>query len=101
MPLAFEILITQWIIAFTGMIIYLYINSKSKFFKTFETCLYLIMGWMGIFIWNDLKKEIKSEGSDMLMYSGLFYTVGVVFFLIGKSKPVNFILHLPIIYKYC
>jgi channel protein (hemolysin III family) len=86
------------------MTIYLYIDSKKKIVSTIETSIYLIMGWMGIFIWEDLKLKIGENGVRLLGYSGLSYTVGVIFFILGKTKPViiyKYLKHIIIIILFC
>ena len=46
--------------------------------------MYLLMGWLGLLIWDSLSHD---PAQSLISQGGIFYSVGVVFFLIDH---INF-----------
>ncbi|OEG75807.1 hemolysin III family protein [Shewanella colwelliana] len=79
------ILSAIWIIAIGGVLF------KTLFihrFKVFSVILYLVMGWLCVFVMNDLIAAMSSLGFSLLLIGGLFYSVGVIFYVV-KRIPYN------------
>jgi len=60
------------------------INRKK--FKHFALACYLGMGWMAIFRINRLVEVLGAPFFVLILIGGLLYTVGVLFYVIGKKK---------------
>lgn len=57
--------------------------------RWFPGALYLIMGWLIIIALIPLKKALPLEGILWLLAGGLFYTAGVVFFVLDDYIKLN------------
>jgi len=79
------ILVAIWTLALGGIIF------KTLFigrFKAFSVLLYLSMGWLCVTIISDLNTKMSDLGLGLLFAGGLFYSLGVVFY-VGKRIPYN------------
>ncbi len=79
------ILIAIWSLALGGVLF------KTLFihrFKRFSVALYLIMGWLCMTVMNDLIAAMSPLGFQLLVIGGVFYSLGVVFY-VGKKIPYN------------
>ena len=77
--------IAVWSIAIFGMVFqYKLIHSA----KWISVSLYLLMGWLVVFMLDDLVASLASGGLYLLIAGGLAYTVGVLFY-VKKSLPFS------------
>lgn len=70
---------------------------KVKFagrFKLFSTIVYLIMGWMIVLVFNNLKMNLNPLALNLLIASGITYSVGTIFYMMKKVKYTHAIWHL-------
>ena len=74
-----------WAFALVGLVIKLFFTGR---FKLISTLMYVLMGWMIVFTWNDLKVNLSTEGINWLVAGGIFYTVGAILYSI-KKIPFN------------
>lgn len=72
-----------WGLALIGT--YLKLTTQSSGTKSWSIGLYLLMGWMIVFASKQLVTQLPSIGLTFLVLGGLFYTLGV-FFYVWKSK---------------
>lgn len=81
-----------WICAILGIVL----NSINlQKFKKLSMVLYLVMGWMIIFSFDDLIKSIDVAGIYLMVSAGVLYTVGAIFYGVGKKhKYMHSIFHL-------
>jgi hemolysin III len=56
--------------------------------RDFEPILYLVMGWMIVFIWPVMVHKLTGDGLMYMVLGGMSYTVGVVFYKIGDRIPI-------------
>jgi len=77
-----------WGIAVFGLILKLFFTGR---FEIFSTLLYLVMGWLVVFDFNNLSEAIGSRGILWLFAGGLFYTVGIIFYAIERI-PYNHVI---------
>ncbi len=86
------ILAIIWIAAAVGITL----NAIDlKRFKVFSMCCYLMMGWLIIFKAKSLATLMGSSAMALLVIGGVCYTVGAVFYGLGKSKPyAHFVFHI-------
>ncbi|NEU31332.1 hemolysin III family protein [bacterium LRH843] len=57
---------------------------KSFFVRKYlftSTILYVVMGWLIVFVWDSLVSSIAREGIILLVAGGIFYTVGSIFYI--------------------
>ena len=77
-----------WCIALFGVVLKLFFTGR---FEIFSTLLYLLMGWLIVFDFDNLSGIMHSNGILWLFAGGLFYTVGIVFYAIHKI-PYNHVI---------
>ena len=87
-PLSVALLAMTWYLAITG-VVYSCLTLK---FKYLSTGLYLVMGWLSVFlffsIWN-----VSHYAVGLLLLGGLFYSSGCIFYLL-KKKYMHSVWHL-------
>ena len=72
----------EWACAIIGIVL----NAIDlKKFKVFSMILYLIMGWMIIFSFEELLASIDIAGIYMMLVGGVLYTVGAIIYGFGKK----------------
>ncbi len=55
-------------------------------YKKFSMVLYLIMGWMIVFTFKTLVNSIDIAGIYLMLSAGVIYTVGAIFYGLGRKK---------------
>ena len=85
----------QWTVALIGIVMKIFYTGK---FDNISTLVYAIMGWMIVIRWQELVDSIPSAAITLLLASGISYTVGIIFYLIGtRIKFSHFLWHLFVI----
>lgn len=84
-------LFIQWGIAILG--IFFKINFIGKF-NFISTLVYLFMGWMIVFIFEDLQTFVPVLSFKLLIYGGISYSIGIIFYLMNNKKFTHGIWHL-------
>lgn len=74
-----------WVLAFLGVALLLLFPGK---FSGIRVAVYIIMGWLAIFVANDIRTAIGVAGMSWLVAGGLSYTFGVIFYL-WDILPMN------------
>ena len=88
-PLSVALLAMTWYLAITG-IIYSCLTLK---FKYLSTGLYLVMGWLSLFLFYTIWNNASHLAVWYLLLGGLFYSAGCIFYL-SKRKYMHCIWHL-------
>lgn len=83
--------VVVWGIALFGTVLKLFFTGK---YEILSLLLYLIMGWLIIFDFQNLLASTSSLGINLLMLGGGFYTIGIIFYTIRKIPYNHFIWHL-------
>ena len=91
-PLSVALLAMTWYIAITG-IVYSCLTLK---FKYLSTGLYLVMGWLSLFLFYAIWNNASHLAVWYLLAGGLFYSSGCVFYL-SKRKYMHSIWHIFVI----
>ena len=59
-----------------------------------STSIYVIMGWIAVFLMGPLKESLSSQGLSLLIIGGVFYTIGAIIYATKpkflKSKYLGF-----------
>ena len=79
-----------WVMAFTGIILKLFFTGR---FKVVSTAMYVLMGWLIVFYFQDLTASLHEKGVFYLILGGVFYTIGAVLYSIKKIKFNHAIFH--------
>lgn len=80
-----------WGIALFGIL--LKVKFKHRF-KLLRVSTYLVMGWLVVLTFSDLKAALDPEGLNLLIAGGIVYTLGVVFYLVERIPYSHAIWHL-------
>ncbi len=70
---------------------------KSFFVKRFlhvSTLLYVVLGWMIVFAWNELVENVHPTSMTLLVVGGVLYTIGAIFYVWRGFKFHHAIWHL-------
>ena len=93
--IGWKLFIIQWTLVFIGVIFKFLFTGK---YKILSILIYIIMGWMIIFEWEKMRNSITEPAFKLLLYGGIVYTVGILFYLLDeKIKYFHFIWHLFVI----
>ena len=74
-----------WLLAFTGIIFKLAFRHR---FKKLSLLTYVAMGWLALFVGQELTQSLSAGGMAWLVAGGLAYTLGVIFY-VWKKLPYN------------
>lgn len=67
-----------WGIALCGVLFKMFFVKRFLFTSTL---LYILMGWIIVFAWKPLTAGLHDTGVDLLIYGGIAYTLGTVFYV--------------------
>ncbi len=87
-PLSVALLAMTWYLAITG-VIYSCLTLK---FKGLSTGLYLVMGWLSVFLAWHIWNNTSHLAVWLLLIGGLFYSSGCIFYL-SKKKYMHSVWH--------
>jgi hemolysin III len=80
----------EWGIALVGITLKIFYTGK---WEKLSLVLYLIMGWLIVFDLPELLEKIQPEGFQFIIYGGLAYTLGAVFYAFNKVCYSHVIWH--------
>lgn len=70
--------VVVWLIAVLGISLQSVLLKKSDWINCI---LYLIMGWLALFVIDPLTEELQTPGLRLLVAGGIAYSVGVIFYV--------------------
>lgn len=88
------LLVIQWVICVIGITFKAFFTGK---FRGISTIVYLIMGWMIVFSWNELISKISPISLGFLITGGLLYSLGTIFYMWKVCKFNHMIWHIFVI----
>jgi hemolysin III len=89
--LGWGLFVVIWVIALVGAVIRtIYVNR----FRKLMVALYLMMGWMAVFVGKQIYQNLPSESLLFLIAGGIAYSAGVIFYLWRNLKYSHGIWHL-------
>ena len=81
-PLGITLFLIIWAVAILGIVLNA-INLKK--YKVISIISYLVLGWIIIFCYQPLKEVVPFSGILLLVAGGVIYTVGAIFYGVGKK----------------
>lgn len=82
--------IVVWLIAVVGISLQSLLLRKSDWINCL---LYLVMGWLAIFVIDPLTEELQTAGLWLLVAGGIAYSVGVIFYVSERIPYSHAIWH--------
>jgi hemolysin III len=73
-----------WGMALAGILFDVFYQSKQRIFPV---VIYLLMGWMIVFALEPLLATYPPEGFRWLLAGGVFYSLGIIFFILDHWYP--------------
>lgn len=80
-----------WTIAVVGVILKIFFVGK---YNKLSTVLYLVMGWLAIFMIKPIYQFMGTNGLILLVLGGLMYSLGTIFYINKKFGFMHVIWHL-------
>jgi hemolysin III len=81
-PGGYAVMVTLCVLTFLGIAGKIFFANKFHFL---EVIIYVAMGWACVFIAGDLLASMSKDGLWLLLYGGIAYTGGVVFYVVRKE----------------
>ncbi len=75
-----------WGLAILGILLDLFIKKRIE---ALQIIIYLMMGWVCTLEWDNLKDAITAAGVFWLVSGGIFYTIGVTFYVLDHKKKLR------------
>ena len=72
------------------------INIKK--FHKLSLVFYLLMGWSIVFASNSLLSNLNFSALSLLLIGGIFYTLGILFYIATKPKYMHMIWHIFVLF---
>jgi len=89
--LGFRFFAFIWIAAIIGVILKLFFFGK---YEILSTIMYVIMGWVIVFVMKSLMSNVPEAGIYWLWIGGVLYTLGAIIYSIKKVKMNHAIFHI-------
>ena len=83
-PIGISILVVEWTLAVLG-ITGNAIAMNNRVIKGFSMSFYVVMGWLILIAFNELWASISLASFLLLLFGGLAYTFGIIFYAFGKK----------------
>ena len=93
-PWGKTLFIAIWGLAGMGITLKLFFTYR---FKTFTTSIYVLMGWLILIAAEPFMNNFPYEGLCWILAGGVFYTGGVVFFVLDKRRFYHAIWHVCVL----
>lgn len=77
------IIITEWALAIIGLVLEVKVKKRIE---TLQLSIYLLMGWLIAIDFTALQANLSSAGVYWLVFGGIAYTIGVVFYVLDGKK---------------
>lgn len=81
----------HWVIIILGILKKIWFTGRYELVSVLS---YLFLGWMVVFIYDDITAQMNEMTYTLLWSGGLFYSVGVLFYIWNKLPYNHFIWHL-------
>ena len=91
---AWILLAIQWGLTLIGILFKIKYAGR---FKLLSTIIYLTMGWMVMFVFKNLKINLNPLALNLLIASGITYSIGAIFYMLKNIKYTHVVWHLFVI----
>lgn len=81
--IGFLVLLIEWVCAVAGITMNA-IAMNNKVIKSISMALYFVMGWLALVFFPPLSEAVSLPCILLLLFGGVAYTGGIVFFAFGK-----------------
>lgn len=88
---SFVFLTVMWGLVFIGSILKLFYTGR---FRVFSALMYVVMGWMAIFIFKPLMTNVPPDIFKWMVAGGIIYMIGVIFYLWNKPRYHHAVWHI-------
>jgi len=85
-----NIFILVWVLAIIGIVLKVFFVGK---YPVLFTATYLIMGYLILFAWKTLVRNLPKGALILLVVGGLTYTMGVFFYAFQRYRYNHFVWH--------
>lgn len=75
-----------WGLAAVGIFLELHPSRRNE---TLQLFIYLLMGWLAVLEWNNLKTAISTPGVMWLAAGGMAYTLGITFYVLDHRNMLR------------
>jgi len=79
-------LILIWTLAVIGLLLDIFIPKRIE---TLQVVIYLVMGWLCVMDFSELRAAIPVAGIVWLTLGGIAYTAGILFYVLDTSKKLR------------
>lgn len=73
-----------WVLAVTGVLLDT-VHRGGR--RLLQLLIYVVMGWLCVFAWEEITAPLSSTGFSLLAGGGILYTSGIVFYLLDERYP--------------
>ena len=80
------ILITEWVLVLIGIVLELKVKKRIE---ALQLTIYLLMGWLIAIDFTALQANLSSTGIFWLVFGGIAYTVGVIFYVLDGKQALK------------
>lgn len=87
-------LLILWILIISGIVMKIFRTGRQRYLSTI---IYLLLGWMVVIIYNPVTINMSHDVFYWLVVGGVFYTVGIIFYLWRRLKFNHAIWHLFVV----
>jgi len=81
----------HWLIIVLGVLKKIWFTGR---YEVVSVLSYLFLGWMVVFIYDDITADMTEFTYDLLWFGGVLYSVGVVFYVWDRLPYNHFIWHI-------
>ena len=75
-----------WALAAIGLLLDIFISKRIEFL---QIIIYLLMGWLCMMDYSELRAAISAPGIVWLTLGGIAYTTGIIFYVLDSMKKLR------------
>lgn len=79
-----------WSMVLAGTLLKIFFTGR---FQLLSVLLYLVMGWLIVFYWEEVQASLSEKAVYLMFLGGAFYSTGVIFYLLKRLRFQHVIWH--------